>query len=84
MHLPTISNLPTGFEGAIEASEPWLRKLRDIRTDTEHMGKTIVTPLGVATINGKLHKEYPKVENQILASEFVDIVYKNLFCFPCY
>ncbi len=69
------------FIQLIEANEPWLRKLRDIRTDTEHMGKTIVTPLGVEIINSKLHKEYPKVENQILASEFVDIVYKNLSCF---
>lgn len=65
----------------IEASESWFRKLRDIRTKTEHMGAIIITPLGVTTVNGELHKQYPKVENQILASEFVDIVYNNVFCF---
>ena len=65
----------------IEASEPWFRKLRDIRTATEHMGKTIITPLGVTTIDSKLHKEYPKLENRILVSEFVNIVYNNVFCF---
>lgn len=65
----------------IEANEARFRKLRDIRTETEHMGKTIITPLSVTTVNGKLHKQYPKVENQILASEFVDIVYNNVFCF---
>ncbi len=65
----------------IEESEGWFRKLRDIRTKTEHMGETIITPLGVTTANGKLHKRYPRVENEILAAEFVEIVYKNVFCF---
>lgn len=81
-------NVPQGPQSSIEkliklieASEPWFRKLRDIRTKTEHMGATIITPLGVTTVNGKLHKQHPKVENQILASGFVDIVYNNVFCF---
>lgn len=65
----------------VETSEEWFRKLRDLRTRTEHGGETVISPLGVTTVNGELSEQYPTVENQILASEFVEIVYKNVFCF---
>lgn len=65
----------------IENSEPWMRKLRDQRTKSEHHGVSTVSPLSVTIVRGKPVKEYPTVGENMSAREFINIVYDNIFCF---
>jgi hypothetical protein len=64
----------------IEASEPWIRELRDQRTDAEHQGNSIVSPMAVTIENGQPIKQYPKV-GDMLAKEYINKIYDDIFCF---
>ena len=64
----------------IESNELWIRVLRDQRSDAEHQGNSIVSPMSATIENGEPIKEYPKV-GDVPAKEFINKVYDDIFCF---